>query len=224
MLLNTISSVFLASYLGVQTALPVQQLNLPRRVFPDNQVVVLSTHTISLDKRYTNSSFVNEVFRDNILLNMAYMRGYQKTGSEVDWNYVRQPFTYQFALKPGETFAFHDIVLSQYQNKVIKTAGSHFNSQEGFRSDGYLVGDGVCHLASLISWSAKDAGLEVLAPSNHNFAAINEIPRQQGVSIFSTPNNLSLSANQNLYITNNKSKVIRFEIIYDGINLTANVI
>jgi len=83
----------------------------------------------------------------------------------VNWNEVEAFTSYEVVLKPGEVFAFHEDVLPQFNHKVIKTTHTHFNSQEGFKSDGYLIGDGVCHLASLINWAAKDAGLKVTAPT-----------------------------------------------------------
>jgi hypothetical protein len=219
MLFNAVSSIFLTSVIGVQAALPAVPRPIQDRIWPDIQ---LSSHTISLENRYPVQS-VSQVFKDNILLNMAYMRGYVRNGSVVDWNYVREPFIYQFILKPGETFAFHDTVFTAYQNQIVKTSGAHFNAQEGFLSDGYLYGDGVCHLASLISWSAKDAGLTVLAPTNHNFANIPEVPKEQGVSIYSSPYELNTSATQNLYITNNRSNNVVFVFKYDGTNLSTDV-
>ncbi|MDP3941703.1 MAG: VanW family protein, partial [bacterium] len=130
---------------------------------------VLVTREISLSERYPNRS-VNEVFKDNILLNLAYMRGVVNPSRDVDWDTVKKPFTYSLTLHPGEVFAYHDDVLPSYTSQALKTTNAHFNSAEGFKSDGYLVGDGVCHLASLIYWAAKDAHLESLAPTNHNFA------------------------------------------------------
>lgn len=58
---------------------------------------------------------------------------------------------------------------------------------EGLISDGYLTGDCVCHLASLIYWAARDAGLTALAPTNHDFTTIPEVPKEYGVSIYFTP-------------------------------------
>lgn len=167
---------------------------------------VLSSHEISLDKRYSVES-VNTVFRDNILLNIAYLKGTVKNPSTIDWEEVQKPFKYEFKLKPGESFAFHDDVLPEYSGKIVKTTNAHFNAAEGFKSDGYLFGDGVCHLASIMYWVAKDAGIEVKAPTGHDFMVIPEIPKEYGVSIFSN------NAAQNLYIKNNKDKdlVFRFE-------------
>jgi hypothetical protein len=178
---------------------------------------VLAVHEMSLENRYPVAS-VSQVFKDNILLNMAYLDGTVTDAKNIDWTKVEQSFTSKFTLQPNQTFAFHDAVLPQYTGKVAFTTDAHFNSQDGFKSDGYLYGDGVCHLASLINWAAKDAGLDVVAPTNHNFANIPEIPKEYGVAIYYDPNNNSAGARENLYITNNKNKPVNFEFTYkDGV-------
>lgn len=185
---------------------------------------VLAVHEFSLDDRYQVPS-VNEVFKDNILLAVSYTGGVHINPTNVDWNSVEKPFTYKLTLKPGETFAFHDDVLTTYKGKVDKTTNVHFNSSEGFKSDGYLVGDGVCHLASLLYWVAKDAGLDALAPTRHDFAPVPDVPQQFGVSIYRSPAGESQSNElQNLYITNNKDKTIAFVFNYNGDTLTVKAI
>ncbi len=179
---------------------------------------VLASRAISLEKRY-NNEFINTVFKKNILLNIGYMKGSVEKNSLIDWDKIQKPFEYSFSLNPNETFAFHDDVLSKYENKVAKTTNAHFNSQEGFLSDGYLVGDGVCHLASIIYWAAKDAGLSTEAPTNHDFMEIPEVPKEYGVSIYNYPGKEDISSMQNLYITNNKEKSITFYFKFDGTNL-----
>src|SRR5260221_10714289 len=133
---------------------------------------LLAQRSFSMENRYADK-WVSDIFKDNILLAIAYLRGYDKT-QEVDWKAVEKPFHYEFTLKPNETFAFHDDVLPQFKDSVVKSTGSHFNWSEGYKSDGWLVGDGVCHLASFINWVARDAGLEVVSPTRHDFAAIPE--------------------------------------------------
>lgn len=189
---------------------------------PVKQVAVLSTRQFSLEYRYPVAS-VSRVFKDNILLNLAYLSGRVTKASEIDWATVTQSQNYQFSLRPGETFAFHDLVLPQFAGKVALTTNARFNKQDGFKSDGYLYGDGVCHLASIISWAAKDAGLTVLAPTNHNFAAIPEVPKSEGVSIYYDPNGMANSARQNLYVTNNRSEDVTFTITYQNGNLEVKV-
>lgn len=183
---------------------------------------ILAQHEMSLNDRQPNK-WVDSIFKDNILLNMSYMEGKINNPTRIDWQKVEEPFHYEFTLAPNQTFAFHNDVLNQYQGKVSQTTNAHFNSQEGFKSDGYLVGDGVCHLASLINWAAKDAGLSTLAPTNHNFAVIPDVPREYGVAIYDNPNTKSENAKENLYITNNHSSSVTFKFDYDGDKLKVSV-
>lgn len=183
---------------------------------PQPKQTVLAKHTIPLEDRYPDK-WVNNVFKDNILLTVAYMDGKKSLSS------VKKPFSYEFTLKPKETFAFHDDVLNQYQGKVSKTTNAHFNYSEGFESDGYLFGDGVCHLASLIYWTAKDAKVDALAPTNHDFHAIPDIPKEYGVAIYNNPESHGVNSQQNLYITNTNQKPLTFRFDYDGKSLSLTV-
>lgn len=178
--------------------------------------VALASKTFSMEDRY-NVPSVNTVFKDNILLTLRYMNGDVKSKAEVDWNKVTEPFHAEFTLKPSEEFAFHDKELPDYANRVVKTMNSHFIGEEGFKSDGFLYGDGVCHLASFINWVAKDAGLGVYYSASHSFAKINDVPAQYGVSIDSK------TAYQNLYITNTKEVPVTFTFDFDGTNLKVSV-
>ncbi|MBI1982553.1 MAG: VanW family protein [Candidatus Levybacteria bacterium] len=92
-----------------------------------------------------------------------------------------------------------------------------------FRFSGLLYGDGVCHLASLINWVAKDAGLEVQAPVSHDFREIPEIPKEFGTSIYFYPGQKATNAQQNLYITNNLKNPVAFKVHYDGEKLKIEV-
>ncbi len=177
---------------------------------------------MSLENRY-GDTYVNNVFKDNILLTLRYMEGSVTEAGNISWEAVQKPFRYEMILKPDEIFAFHDTVLPEYDGSVDKTTNAHFNYQDGFKSDGYLYGDGVCHLASLIYWVAKDAGLEAVSPINHDFAGIPEVPKEYGVSISFRPNETKRSSLQNLYITNNKEIPISFIFEYDGKDLRVGV-
>lgn len=179
---------------------------------------ILATHEISLEERYY------PVQKENILLNLAYMDGRVKSKEDINWDEIAKPFHAEFKLDPGKTFAFHDDILPEYQDSLVKTTQAHFNSQEGFKPGGSLFGDGVCHLASLIYWVALDAGLEAKAPTNHDFMAIPEISREHGVSIYNNPAVLGSNAQQNLYITNSKDKTITFKFEYDGTNLKVSAL
>lgn len=180
-------------------------------------VTVLSEREFSMEYRYRAQS-VSDIFKDNILLNLAYLNGTVNSASDINWDNINKPFSFKVTLNPNETFAYHDKVLPQYEGKIAFTTNTNFNKSDGYKTDGLLYGDGVCHLASLLSWAAKDAKLDVKAPSSHDFAAIPEVPKSEGVSIYYDPDNYSRSANQNLYITNNQTKPVDFIFDYkDGI-------
>ena len=176
---------------------------------------VLASHSFSLENRYDNE-FVAGVFKDNILLTLRYLDNPALTKAEINWEEIEKPFHTEFTLEPGQEFAFHDKTLPEYSQNVVKTANAHYNGGEGFKSDGYLIGDGVCHLASLMYWVAKDAGLTAYSPSNHNFAKINDVPKEYGVAILS-PNPLG-----NLYIINSLDQPVTFNFDYDGENLVVS--
>ena len=184
--------------------------------------VHLSSKEISLENR-NNVNYVNDVFKDNILLNLWYMQGKKIDARDVKWDEITKPFTFSFTLLPGKTFAFHEDVLPEFKDRVTATTNTHFNFAEGFKSDGYLVGDGVCHLASLIYWAAKEADLDAYAPTNHNFMEIPEVPKNFGVSIYNMPGNPQAGAIQNLYITNNRKKPIVFKFHYMNSNLKLSI-
>ncbi|MBI2196817.1 VanW family protein [Candidatus Daviesbacteria bacterium] len=184
---------------------------------------LLAYRQISLDNRQPDR-FVNDVFKKNILLNLAYMEGRVNKASDINWDEIEKPFRYEFKLLPNKTFAFHSDVKAEYKDLLVKTTNAHFNAAEGFKTDGYLFGDGVCHLASLINWVAKDAGLSVEAPTNHNFANIPDVPKEFGVSIYSNPFVKGSSTLQNLYITNNKAKPISFRFEYNDNKVKVSVV
>jgi len=184
--------------------------------------VELASKTISLENRYDNL-YVNGVFKDNILLTLNYMSGTVDDKNDIVWEEVVHPKSYQFTLNPGETFAFHDELLPEYKGNVVKTTNAHFNSSDGFKSDGWLYGDGVCHLASLIHWAALDAGLKSVSLASHDFAKIPEISREYGVSIKYMPGEPANSARQNLYITNTLDKPVTFMFDYKDGGLTISL-
>ncbi|OGC46836.1 MAG: hypothetical protein A3C22_01310 [Candidatus Levybacteria bacterium RIFCSPHIGHO2_02_FULL_37_10] len=187
-----------------------------------SQVTLLAAEKISLEKRYSNP-YVNDIFKDNILLNLNYLSGKVTKKDDINWDEIRRPFNYRFKLAPNETFAYHEDVLEKYKNSLVKTTNADFNFDDGFKSDGYLAGDGICHLASLIYWVAKNAGLDAYAPVNHDFAQIPEIDREYGVSIYKTPGNTTANAMQNLYITNNKMYAVTFEFDYNNDELKLSI-
>lgn len=183
---------------------------------------LLARHEMSLTDRYPIPS-VSKVFADNILLTLDYMSGMVKDSGQIDWNTVRKPATYEFTLQPGEVFAFHDDVLPEFAGKKIITTNAHFDASEGFEYDGDLYGDGVCHLASLMNWVARDAGLEVVAPTPHNFAVIPGIDAKYGTAIYYEAGDTSANEAQNLYIKNTLDKPVQFVFTYENNNLTLSI-
>lgn len=190
------------------------------------QKQILSSESLDLSTRYPDA-WVNEVFSDNILLNLHYLKddveNLKDEKGKIDWEKVRAPFDFSMRLEPGQTFAYHRNLLPEFKDKNVIVGKSRFWYDEGYKSDGYLVGDGICHLASLFNWVAQDArlpdgqaGLLVKSMVNHDFLPVPEIPREYGTSILYAPDGSRNSANQNLYITNNFDFPVEFEISVDG--------
>lgn len=184
---------------------------------------ILATHNLPLSNRYKNP-IVNNVFAENILLTLSYFFGETTVGHPVNWENIKKPFTHNLVLKPGEVFAFHNEILPQFKGDHIVTKSINFGEQDGFLSDGYLYGDGVCHLASVMDWAARDAGLTVVSPTSHDFANIPDVPKQYGVAIYTDGYNDMASDMQNLYIINNKHKPVRFIFTYQKNILTVQVV
>lgn len=189
---------------------------------PVVQERVMGERSMSLETRYANK-WVNDVFKDNILLNVAYISGKVKSSSHINWDEIHKPSTYEISLQPGEVFAYHDDILPEFQGKAIKTQSSKFGAGDGYRSSGLLYGDGVCHLASLMNWAARDAGLHVVSKVNHDFANIPEVPREYGTSIYATGGKSSVGQNQNLYIENTKDRPVRIVFSYANNTLKVSV-
>lgn len=205
---TTLFPFILASFLAF-SPLP---LSLPANLLAQADKTsgqVLTKNILSLTNRQSDP-WVNEVFADNIVLTLRYLKGDVNEKTNHDWEKIREPFEVSFSLKPDETFAFHNDALPEFKGKVVKTTSATFNWQQGFRGDGWLIGDGVCHLASFINEVAQEAGLTVLTLTNHNFASIPDVPREFGTSIFYMPGNTSGNARQNLYITNNQDREVTF--------------
>lgn len=179
-------------------------------IFNQNEEV-LAEQSLDLTIREVTPK-ANQGFADNILLALHYLKG--DVQLPVDWEAVRQPFEVSFVLQPGEIFAFHGNVLTEYQNPKV-TMNSRFFIDEGYQSVWGLGGNGVCHLASLMNWVASETGLEVVAKANHNFALIPGVAKKYGTSI------RSQSANQNLYLINNFDfpVIFKFEIEKEEVNL-----
>lgn len=93
-------------------------VTLSAQLAPLTSEYLLSSHEISLAKRYEVQA-VSDVFKDNILLNLAYMEGRVNKASDINWDEVKKPFKYEFKLEPNKTFAYHDDILEEYKGKDI---------------------------------------------------------------------------------------------------------
>lgn len=200
---------------------PVQNMPVGDSVAVQNQVQnkILAQKTMDLSTRHPDK-WVNGVFSDNILLNLHYLKGDAESLKDgkgnIDWEKVREPFEFTLTLESNQTFAYHRTLLAEFKDKNVLVGKTRFLASEGYKSDGYLIGDGVCHLATLFNWVAQEAGLKVKSMVNHDFLPVPEIPREFGTSIFYTPDGSRNSANQNLYITNNFSVPVKFDISVNG--------
>ena len=190
---------------------PTPKISLPAVVATSE--TVLAQRQFSLQQRHAAPG-VNAVFKKNIWLNLAYLQKSVTRKQDIDWQQSEQPSEFSVTLLPDQTFAYHDQVLPEYADSVSLTTEAHFSADEGFISDGYLYGDGVCHLASLLNWAAQDAGLALEVTKNHNFAAIPQVPKEYGVSIYANQNIPESGSRRNLYITNNRDEAVRFQFIY----------
>jgi hypothetical protein len=182
----------------------------------------VATQQMSLNNRY-GDQVVSNVFSDNILLNLAYMSGKVQNAGQINWDEVRKPSKHSFTLQPGEVFAFHDDVLPEYQGRVVKVSNAHFGAEDGFLAVNNLYGNGVCHFASLINWSARDAGLTVTAPTNHDFAMIPGIDPMYGTAIYSMFGTPEVNMQQNLYVENTFDTPVKIVIENTGTALIVSV-
>jgi len=97
-------------------------------------LVILAEHSLDLTTREPGA-YANEVFADNILLALHYLRNDVDEG-EVDWGEVRAPFEVAFVLQPEEVFAFHGNVLPEFDpsaGRPTVTMNSRFFIEEGYK-------------------------------------------------------------------------------------------
>lgn len=168
---------------------------------PAVQEEILAEHDLNLETR-AKGPYVNEVFKFNIL-------------------HAVKLFDYSFTLRSGEIFAFHENVLPEFADLSLKTGWTKYTAKEGYKTVLGLPGNGVCHLASLMNWVSSEAGLEVIARVNHNFAPVPEVPKEYGTSIRYMGDGSRNTKNQNLYIKNNFDFPVEFVFETDnrGVNL-----
>lgn len=169
--------------------------------------LILASSQLNLSDRYPVSS-VNEGFKENILIAVDHLK---KINGGV------------LVLQPGEVFAFHENILPRFQGEKIITQESGFGVKDGYKVVAGLPGNGVCHLASLMNKTARQAGLEVVAEANHDFAPIPGLEREYGTSIYFMPGGGRNSANQNLYIKNSKDFPVEFKFSLEGEELHLSI-
>lgn len=206
---------------------------------PDNviqyqisQKKLLAKEIMDLNKRNPDSS-VNDIFRDNILLNLHYIKGDQQSvfkankvelygENKIDWVKLREPFEFRIMLKQGELFSFHDELLPEFEKYKgnAKTGWTKFSANEGYKTLDGLSGNGVCHLASLINWTASEAGMGVTAKVNHDFYPVPGVDRKYGTSIVYRPGQMTTKM-QNLYVMNNflETAIFSFKADKDKVEL-----
>ena len=220
LLLNVFAPV--ATNQSAALVLPVVESQLK-----NYQLEAISTKVLSLKNRNSNKQ-VNDVFADNIILNLHYIKGdvdnyldSKLKGEEmVSWTELEKPFNFTLTLPPGQIFTFHDDVLPKYEKEDLSSVKTSFSYDQGYKQVDGLYGNGVCHLASLINWTASTSGLAVEAPTNHNFAPVPAVPNEYGTAILYMGGYSSQL--QNLYIKNTYDYPVHllFDVNKDRVVLT----
>lgn len=197
--------------------------------------IVLARQELDLNNRYPVNS-VNEVFSDNIILYLHYMNGSvtsvldteKSTANRriIDWEKARKPLAFSLTLSPNEVFVFHPDVLKEFDEKNLTIVDTSFGSTDGYRFIAGLWGNGVCHIASLINWVSKEAGLTVTSKVNHDFAVINGIEKKFGTAIYYLEGSNWSNQAQNLYIENPYSfpVTLNFTVVDSKVVLTITAI
>ncbi|MBL7150763.1 VanW family protein [Candidatus Microgenomates bacterium] len=167
----------------------------------ETQEEILAEHDLNLETR-AKGPYVNEVFKFNIL-------------------HAIDLYNNGFVLQPNEVFAFHENIRLEFNDLPVKTGWTKYTAKEGYKTVLGLPGNGVCHLASLMNWVSSEAGLEVIARVNHNFAPVPEVPKEYGTSIRYMRDGSRNTKNQNLYIKNIFDFPVEFVFETDnrGVNL-----
>lgn len=223
---NTLGALILAGNLIFTPVVPTTVIVSPlgsESAFFVPKKEVIAYKTMNLNTR-NKSEAVSEIFRDNILLNLHYIKGDVKTILDkknsteyqkvVDWDKVRKPFEFSLTLDPNELLSFHDELLPEYKGMKVKTGWTQFSVADGYKVLDGLSGNGVCHLATIFNWVSSEAGLFVNAPTNHDFYPVPEVPREYGTSIIYIPGAYTTQL-QNLYVVNNFSYPVTYEIKAD---------
>lgn len=176
---------------------------LPAFSAPETRLAVQevrSSETLDLTQRHGNTT-INAGYNDNIRLYLHYLKG-DGPQLENNWPKIREAFSFNITLSPGQVLAFHPAILSEFKDKTVLFAETNLSGSDGYRFVDGLWGNGVCHIASFLNMAGAKAGLKVTAKVNHNFAPIYEVPNRFGTAIyFDSEKNLN-SQKQNLYLEN----------------------
>lgn len=194
---------------------PIPQYEVLKHGVNQEESRVLAVQVLDLSER-DEGQFINQVYKDNILLAFSFL-------TLQEWNSSYTSGKTGFILQPGEVFCFHENISGEFKGKEVKTMGTKFQAQEGYRSSGWVYGDGVCHLASLIHWTAVEAGLEITARVKHNFRPIPGIPEKYWTSIRYCSSGCN-SQSQNLYVTNTHDFPVEFKFSIEGEKLELEII
>lgn len=214
----------IVSTLGLLGALTLTFNPEARTLTKIQRQVVKSAPALSSQKIWIRDADVGPVLRDNIILQLHYIKGdvleFTKSGvvtspNDLDWEALRKPFSGYFILNEVETYAFHKDLLPEFNNEKTIATSANFGWIDGFKSYGGLSGNGVCYLASFMNWVSADANLSVTAKVNHDFYPVPGVPRAYGTAIYVFPGS-SIGQDQNLYITNNLGRPVAFFYAFDG--------
>lgn len=207
-MLNTLISAYLATNILLKN--PVLNIGDLISAQLSQGQVYLASEEIDLANRYPVQS-VSEGFKENILTAVYYF-------------ILEATPSGGLKLNPGEVFAFHNEILPEFEKYKIVTQKSGFIAKDGYKTVAGLQGNGVCHLASLMNKTASEAGLEVTAPTSHDFAKILGIEDKYGTSIKYVQNGGSNTQRQNLYIRNNFDYPVAFLFNLEGENLRFSIL
>jgi len=219
-MLNTMANMALASTLFLSPA----SVSVYENAGQAGELVVntqktLASEYLDLDYRYPVET-TSQGFKSNILTSLYYFSRIEAGDSEKDNPNAENdvPKLFSIKLNPGEVLAFQDNIPEEYTKYTVKTQKSYYRASEGYNLTAGLWGNGVCHLATLMNWVATEAGLQVNAPTRHDFAKIPGTDPKYGTSISTRSPKV-----QNLYIKNNQGFPVEFKFMILGNMLNLSI-
>jgi len=97
-------------------------------------------------------------FKDNILLAVNYATNSKINPTNIDWEKIDSQYKGTLTLNRVKHLLSMTMSCRNSPEKWLSLLMLILIRRKDLKSDGYLVGDGVCHLASILYWVAKDAG------------------------------------------------------------------